>query len=156
MELSFFLDKTKLIENEFELDNICQIHSKNGIFSLGSIAWNIGVLTALEVSNFDDLPSLTQPSFTVPSTIIFSDYNKLTNTITLYKDAIEKYFLPNVPSNFSIYSNYENAVYLLKLHEYFHYLQCSNYNYLCVYPMNCLNEIAAYSFAQKISGISFE
>ena len=118
------------------------------------MAWNIGVLTALSTPRIDGLS--TQTKSHVPFNVIFSDYNSLTNTITIYQNTILEYFLPNVPDNFSKFSSYNNAVNLLKLHEYFHYLQCSNFNGLDVFRMNCLNEIAAYSFTQKICGISFE
>ena len=156
MKLSFFLDKDDMIRNEFALENKLTRYSKDCIIMLGNMAWNMGVLASLNISNFDDLDTLTKPSVVTPSDIIFSDYNSLTNEITLYKDTILEHFLPNVPTRFSKYTNYNDAIYLLKLHEYFHYLQCTNFQSLAIFRLNCLNEIAAYSFSQKISGISFE
>ena len=156
MKLSFFLDKNDVIQNEFNLDYGYKKYSEKSIFLLGNMAWDIGVLTALNGSSFARLNTVTKSSIIVPSNIIFSDYNSISSIITLYKDTIMEHFLPNVPSKYSSFSDYDNAVYLLKLHEYFHHLQCTNFNSISVFRMNCLNEIAAYAFSQKISGICFE
>ena len=164
MYLPFFLSKNEVIYHEFRQHKNYRNLSLNDIISLGNIAWHTGILTSLNMPKTSIFKLICDNNITLTTSfcasptnrIIFSSFNHLDNSITLYKDTIEKYFIPSIPSKFNSYSNYENATNLLILHEYFHFLQCNNFYSLNVYRLNPLNEIAAYSFSRNISNISFE
>lgn len=164
MEIPFFLSKNEIIYNEFKQYKKCQNLSFNEIISLGNIAWHTGILASLNTPKIpifelisDNDITLNASCYTLPKNrIIFSSYNYLDNNITLYKNTIEKYFIPSIPAKYTSYSNYEYAISLLICHEFFHFLQCHNLYSLSIYPLDCLNEIAAYSFARNRDYIYFE
>ena len=148
MKLSFFLDKDDLILNE--IDN--NYANKKSIINLCNFCWDVGKLTAISLpkDSIDNLIAknnitiIKEQALPIINHIIFSIYNKSNNSITLYDETIEKYFIPNIPKNFTL-----NPYDLFIKHEFFHFLQCNGFYNLKPYKLDFLNEIAAYSFTHN-------
>lgn len=152
MQLSFFLPKTHVIQNEFNINPQCRRVNKKNIFNLGNLSWNMGMLCALNFPHVTsrefiashDIKIITKDIVPILNKILFSSFDASNNSIILYPNMIDKYFVPSAPSNF----NHNHCIDLLLYHEIFHFLQCTNQCPL--YKINCLNEIAAYSFTRKV------
>ncbi len=149
MLLSFFLDKDDVIINE--LNKNC-INCENHILELCNFSWDIGKIVAINTPNISmnnlikkaNITIVKKKSLLTIDRVIFSNYNKINNSITIYEDTIKKHFIPYMPSNYSL-----NSYNLFLKHEFFHFLQCNNFYNLRPYKLNFLNEIAAYSFTNN-------
>ena len=104
MILSFFLDKDTLIINELDKNHIR--HNKH-IINLCNFSWNIGKLAAISLSQFsineliekNNIIIVKKKSLPTFNHIIFSDYNKIDNVITIYEETIKTY-IPTLDTNY--------------------------------------------------------
>ena len=156
MELSFFLNKLQVIQNEFRLDHKNRIVTSKNIIRLGNLSWNIGTLCAFNYPysspqnfiTYHNIHVVTKNTLPLVDKLLFSSFDKTCNQITLYMNTIDTYLVSHAP--LGITKSF--FIDLLLSHEIFHFLQCNKY---CVlFKTSCLNEIAAYAFTKNIYNLS--
>ncbi len=178
------LGKQEIIYRLFENELYKEHFSTDETLVLGNMAWDFGRVQAKKFNNksIRDLikescitlniidtnyESLTRNKKHYSSQIAFSDYNYLSNTITVFVRNIEKNLLPSIPIEYNNYRNLDFMVDLSICHEFFHFLEHTSlsrsYTETSIHffygiikltkRITTLSEIAAHSFVKKFKNL---